>query len=334
MSVRWLLGAGSIVLSLMFWSCDDEEETTDDGGVSAVDTGAGGQGGQGGQAPMDGPSACEEQADCEGACPPETLGCSCTEMPMGSQCLPTCEEDEDCPSPPDGTVLSCQEGTCKPANMPPEGMGGMGGMPPDGMGGMPPDGMGGMPPDGMGGMPPDGMGGMPPDGMGGMPPDGMGGMGGMMGPTACEEEAECEGACPAGAAGCTCAETPMGGLCAPTCAEAADCVMGMDGVAHECVDGICRPEGEMMPPDGMGGMGGAPPDGMGGMMGPSPCENEGDCEGACPPESAGCTCGETPMGSLCVPTCAEDADCPEGPEGGLVCRDNVCRPAGMMMPGG
>jgi hypothetical protein len=65
--------------------------------------------------------------------------------------------------------------------------------------------------------------------------------GGMMGgPTSCTMESDCTGACPQGSLGCTCAGSPMGKICAPTCNTAADCPMGPMG-ALKCIQGVCRP---------------------------------------------------------------------------------------------
>lgn len=69
--------------------------------------------------------------------------------------------------------------------------------------------------------------------------------------------------------------------------------------------------------------------------GPPPCETEGDCTDSCPPDFHGCTCHQLPHGpKLCVPTCAEDADCPELPPGApqLSCREGICAPTGPPPP--
>jgi hypothetical protein len=73
--------------------------------------------------------------------------------------------------------------------------------------------------------------------------------------------------------------------------------------------------------------GGMPPDG-GGMMGPKACTTPADCAPTdCPPGSKGCTCGQTPMGQACIPTCTTNADCPMGPMGmQLTCKMGVCGP--------
>jgi hypothetical protein len=71
----------------------------------------------------------------------------------------------------------------------------------------------------------------------------------------------------------------------------------------------------------------APGGGMMGGMGPVACNVAADCNGACPAGSAGCTCGPSPMGNICVPTCMANADCPMSPQGmPMSCRQGVCRP--------
>jgi hypothetical protein len=75
---------------------------------------------QGGQ----GPTSCTTQADCEveGACPPgATMGCTCATTPQGNVCIPKCEQDTDCPSPPDQTLICSQDGTCVPEGGGPPG---------------------------------------------------------------------------------------------------------------------------------------------------------------------------------------------------------------------
>jgi hypothetical protein len=68
------------------------------------------------EAQGEGPAACEVQADCEGACPPDAQGCACGDTPLGSRCIPTCESDADCPAGRDGETLTCQpSGVCAPA---------------------------------------------------------------------------------------------------------------------------------------------------------------------------------------------------------------------------
>ena len=76
-----------------------------------------------------------------------------------------------------------------------------------------------------------------------------------------------------------------------------------------------------------------------GAMGPRACQVEGDCVGACPPGSLGCTCASNPMGTKqCAPTCRTDSDCVVTPMGAATCQMGVCRPGagdgGMMMPDG
>jgi hypothetical protein len=79
---------------------------------------------------------------------------------------------------------------------------------------------------------------------------------------------------------------------------------------------------------GGGGMGGG---GTGGMMqmGPKSCASAADCALAdCPDGSVGCTCSNSPMGMICVPTCATSADCPTGPMG----MPMMCSPMGICVP--
>ena len=65
-----------------------------------------------------GPQSCAAQADCEvaGACPPDaTLGCTCSEDPTGAKrCIPACKVDDDCPAPPDMTLVCGSGGVCVP----------------------------------------------------------------------------------------------------------------------------------------------------------------------------------------------------------------------------
>ena len=88
-----------------------------------------------------------------------------------------------------------------------------------------------------------------------------------------------------------------------------------------CYRGTPNGAGMGMPDGGMMGM-------DGGMMGPKTCSAPADCALAdCPPGSKGCTCGQTPMGSICIPTCTTNADCPMGPMGmTLTCKMGVCAP--------
>ncbi|MEZ4312333.1 MAG: YHYH protein [Polyangiaceae bacterium] len=70
---------------------------------------------------------------------------------------------------------------------------------------------------------------------------GTGGAGGnMMGPQSCANEADCVDACPPGSKGCTCAPSPMGDVCTPTCTTAADCPMP-PGMMLQCMNGLCVP---------------------------------------------------------------------------------------------
>ena len=73
---------------------------------------------------------------------------------------------------------------------------------------------------------------------GGMPPAD-GGM--TMGPKTCTQNSDCVGACPMGSKGCTCATTPMGKACIPTCTVDADCPTGMNGMKLFCRMGTCAP---------------------------------------------------------------------------------------------
>jgi len=80
---------------------------------------------------------------------------------------------------------------------------------------------------------------------------------------------------------------------------------------------------------GMTGMdGGMPPQDGGMMTGPKACTSTADCAPTdCPPGSKGCTCGTTPMGMACIPTCTTNTDCPPGPMGmTLTCKMGVCAP--------
>lgn len=75
--------------------------------------GAGDMGGGGGGAGGGGPQSCTTAADCQGACPPGTIGCTCADTPMGKACIPTCNTSADCPSM-GGMMLQCQNGVCVP----------------------------------------------------------------------------------------------------------------------------------------------------------------------------------------------------------------------------
>ncbi|MCA9542195.1 MAG: hypothetical protein KC620_25035, partial [Myxococcales bacterium] len=93
-------------------------------------------------------------------------------------------------------------------------------------------------------------------------------------------------------------------------------------------DGMQPPaDGQQPPQDGMQ----PPQDGQQPPQdGPQSCQQAADCANACPPDAIGCTCAQSPMGSICVPTCNVDADCPDDPNLDLVCDPNqgICRPAG------
>jgi hypothetical protein len=57
------------------------------------------------------------------------------------------------------------------------------------------------------------------------------------------------------------------------------------------------------------------------------CTSAADCVGHCPMGGTGCTCGTTPMGMACIPTCTTSTDCPPGPGGmTLTCRSGTCQP--------
>jgi len=67
-----------------------------------------------------GPPSCNDQDDCDtrGACPPDArLGCTCQQTPdAGLRCIPACTSDEDCPSPPEGSLrCDTRQGICVPS---------------------------------------------------------------------------------------------------------------------------------------------------------------------------------------------------------------------------
>lgn len=69
--------------------------------------------------------------------------------------------------------------------------------------------------------------------------------------------------------------------------------------------------------------------GGGGMPGePTPCTSEADCVDACAADALGCTCINSPMdGMICVATCNDDGDCPDGMTcGGM--GGGICVPGG------
>lgn len=88
---------------------------------------------------------------------------------------------------------------------------------------------------------------MPPTGDAGVMPMGDGGMvtppgdAGAMGPRACASQTDCTNGCPPAARGCTCATTPMGMRCVPTCASNNDCGTGPMGMTLMCRSGVCLP---------------------------------------------------------------------------------------------
>ncbi len=67
--------------------------------------------------------------------------------------------------------------------------------------------------------------------------------------------------------------------------------------------------------------------GAGGGITYRTCAAAVDCVGACPGGSLGCACVPMPVGPVCVPTCFEPADCPEG----LTCdrMGGICIAGGM-----
>ena len=62
-----------------------------------------------------GPQSCEQASDCEGACGPDALGCTCVATPMNEMvCAATCERDADCPEG-DMAFMCGRDGVCIPA---------------------------------------------------------------------------------------------------------------------------------------------------------------------------------------------------------------------------
>ncbi len=124
-------------------------------------------------------------------------------------------------------------------------------------------------------------------------------------PASCEAESDCDSACPAGARGCTCHQSPHGGVCVPVCGSDDDCPGGGPG-SLRCHEGVCKPPRPPPPPA---------------------CDSQQDCAGMCPPGATGCGCHRTPRGRACVPTCNDASDCP-GPAGAAKpsCERGVCRP--------
>ena len=70
----------------------------------------------------DGPVTCVTQSDCEAAqaCPTDAaLGCVCSESPEGGKyCIPSCNQDSDCPDNPNQVLVCDQQGICVPQNGP------------------------------------------------------------------------------------------------------------------------------------------------------------------------------------------------------------------------
>ncbi len=80
-------------------------------GGTGTGTGAGG-GAAGGDAGT-GPKSCTTAADCTGACPPASKGCTCFDGMNGEVCVPTCTTSADCPMGPNGQlVCSTAQGVC------------------------------------------------------------------------------------------------------------------------------------------------------------------------------------------------------------------------------
>jgi hypothetical protein len=83
------------------------------GGAGGMMPPPGGMGGMMGG--MMGAHPCEQQSDCEGNCPPNVQSCTCAQTPMGMACIPNCQQDSDCPHPPDRTlVCDPQQHVCVP----------------------------------------------------------------------------------------------------------------------------------------------------------------------------------------------------------------------------
>ncbi len=88
----------------------------------------GGQGPGGGQAPgggppdgdqmggpgVNGPPSCEVEADCDDACPPDAVGCTCADSPRGRACLPECDVNADCDGLAPIALFCGDEGICVP----------------------------------------------------------------------------------------------------------------------------------------------------------------------------------------------------------------------------
>ncbi len=61
-----------------------------------------------------GPKSCTQASECNGACPPGSVGCTCAPSPMGMICAPTCTQSGDCPAGPMGMQMMCNNGICTP----------------------------------------------------------------------------------------------------------------------------------------------------------------------------------------------------------------------------
>jgi hypothetical protein len=61
-------------------------------------------------------------------------------------------------------------------------------------------------------------------------------------PPTCTAEKDCANACPPGTKGCTCAQTPNGGLCIPTCETDADCPARPTGALTCSPQKTCTPK--------------------------------------------------------------------------------------------
>ena len=226
---------------------------------------------------------CEQ--DCAEACPDLPLGCVCGETPQGPTCIAACETDDDCPTAPDGGMLSCDTtaGTCSPGEPPDAGcadeldcldacgaeaLGCACEVGPDGVGQCVATCVTTGDCVGVGealvcletGLcgPEETPPGCASDHDCPLDPEGQAQVCsedgacvpadvGPAGPTSCAVEADCVGACPAGSVGCTCEATPMGDLCVPTCETDEDCPAG-EGLVCLLAKHICVPEGG--PPGG------------------------------------------------------------------------------------
>ena len=276
----------------------------------------------------EGPSSCESDIECEGACPEGSTECICfTGFDGTGFCVSGCDSDDDCP---DGFSCVDAEGICGP-----EGSGDDGGVSDGGA---------------VDGGPVDG--GIADEG----PAD--------EGPTSCEIDEDCDGECPEGATDCLCFTGFDGlGFCVSGCIDDLDCPDGFSCIDAEGIcgpggatDGGTPDEGPSdvgTPDEGPSDLGspdegepdlgpiddgpsdvGEPDEGPSDVSapdegpvdgGPTPCELDGDCVDACPPDSLDCVCFMSPDGAgSCVPACIVDDDCP----GAFVCieEEGICGP--------